>query len=111
MKKSLLALLSLVLLLAGSCTKKDEVAITPLPLSCSFGNGAFEWNKDTRVSFEGNEDDWAIVKTAFTETNLPVSYEADNTKTNSIRLELVDVIEGISSPEVILYMLAKMEFL
>ena len=32
MKKSLLALLSLVLLLAGSCTKKDEVAITPLPL-------------------------------------------------------------------------------
>ena len=99
MKKSLLALLSLVLLLAGSCTKKDEVAITPLPLSCSFGNGAFEWNKDTRVSFEGNEDDWAIVKTAFTETNLPVSYEADNTKTNSIRLELVDAIEGISSPE------------
>lgn len=99
MKKSLLALLSLVLLLAGSCTKKDEVAITPLPLSCSFGNGAFEWNKDTRVSFEGNEDDWAIVKTAFTETNLPVSYEADNTKTNSIRLELVDAIEEISSPE------------
>ena len=99
MKKSLLALLSLVLLLAGSCTKKDEVAITPLPLSCSFGNGTFEWNKDTRVSFEGNEDDWAIVKTAFTETNLPVSYEADNTKTNSIRLELVDAIEGISSPE------------
>ena len=39
MKKSLLALLSLVLLLAGSCTKKDEVAITPLPLSCSFGKG------------------------------------------------------------------------
>jgi hypothetical protein len=70
-----------------------------LPLSCSFGNGTFEWNKDTRVSFEGNEDDWAIVKTAFTETNLPVSYEADNTKTNSIRLELVDAIEGISSPE------------
>lgn len=99
MKKSLLALLSLVLLLAGSCTKKDEVAITPLPLSCSFGNGAFEWNKDTHVSFEGNEDDWAIVKTAFTETNLPVSYEADNTKTNSIRLELVDAIEEISSPE------------
>lgn len=101
MKKSLLALLSLVLvlLLAGSCTKKDEVAITPLPLSCSFGNGTFEWNKDTRVSFEGNEDDWAIVKTAFTETNLPVSYEADNTKTNSIRLELVDAIEGIFSPE------------
>ena len=99
MKKSLLALLSLVLLLAGSCTKKDEVAITPLPLSCSFGNGAFEWNKDTRVSFEGNEDDWAIVKTAFIEANLPVSYEADNTKTNSIRLELVDAIEGISSPE------------
>ena len=45
MKKSLLALLSLVLLLAGSCTKKDEVAITPLPLSCSFGNGAFEWKR------------------------------------------------------------------
>ena len=32
MKKSLLALLSLVLLQAGSCKKKDEVAITTLTL-------------------------------------------------------------------------------
>lgn len=99
MKNSLLALMGLVLLLTGSCTKKDEVAVTPLPLSCSFGNGSFEWNKNTCVSFEGNEDALAIVETAFNETSLPVSYTKDNAKKNCIRLELVDTIEGISSPE------------
>lgn len=99
MKVSLFSLVAFVLLLAGSCTTKKDVGITPEPLSYSWGKGSFEWNKDTRIAFDGNEDAQQIVKTAFSETRFPVTFGAAGEGENCIRLEVVDSISGVTSPE------------
>lgn len=99
MKVSLFSLVAFVLLLAGSCTTKKDVGITPEPLSYSWGKGSFEWNKDTRIAFDGNEDAQQIVKTAFSETRFPVTFGAAGEGGNCIRLEVVDSISGVTSPE------------
>ena len=95
MKVSLFSLVAFVLLLAGSCTTKKDVGITPEPLSYSWGKGSFEWNKDTRIAFDGNEDAQQIVKTAFSETTFPVVFGAASEGGNCIRLEVVDSIGGV----------------
>lgn len=99
MKVSLLSLVAFVLLLAGSCTTKKDVGITPEPLSYSFGEGSFEWNKDTRIAFDGNKDAQKIMETAFSETTFPVVFGTASDDGNCIRLEVVDSIGGVTSPE------------
>lgn len=100
MKKiSLLFFIACAMLLVVSCTKKTDVGITPEPLSYSFGKGSFEWNKDTRIIFNGSKDAQTIVETAFSETSFPVSFAAAQPGNNCIQLELTDSISGVTSPE------------